>query len=103
MKKLILTLITFFILLSCKSPVEQSKYNIKKKYFDYDQIDYYFNNVDPKSVVSINDNAEKSELNSIKAGLIIGSMPRYLKDTTSINQLVNAGYIKKKALVAKNF
>nr|WP_288836346.1 hypothetical protein [uncultured Flavobacterium sp.] len=65
-----------------------------KKFFDYDEIEYWSNDFDGASVIDLYDNYFKSELDSFRAGVIVGNIPKSISDLTFINKLGEIGYSK---------
>jgi hypothetical protein len=85
MKYFVLISATLFMLMSCSG----------KKYFDYDNIDHYFNNFDENKIGDLYDNKSNTELDSTKFEVITGDIPADLSDLTFINKLESIGYTKK--------
>lgn len=96
---LILFAITF---LSCnkrpKSNENSTSTNQKvgEKFFDYDEIDYYKIDFDEEKIDELYDNQSKTEIDSIKMGIILDDIPSNISDLTFINKLENIGYKKSK-------
>ena len=104
MKKLHLLIILTLTLLGCTTSTVKSEANIEKaqyevvtgkKYFDYDQIDHYFNDFDDRNFLILTDNQFKSALDSIKGGVLIGQIPMHINDTSFIDKLTKIDYVKK--------
>ncbi|MES2284891.1 MAG: hypothetical protein V4547_04320 [Bacteroidota bacterium] len=66
----------------------------KKEFFDFDHIDYYFNNYDKSKLSLLYDNKSKSELDSLKMGIIRGHIPTNISDSSFIAKLEQIGYNK---------
>lgn len=102
MQKLLLISTLIFILLSCKTSTKneneksytKEKVVFGKKFFEYDQIDHYYNNFDDRNFIELNDNQSKSELDSIKGGVLIGLLPRTIKDSSFIERLPKIDFIR---------
>jgi hypothetical protein len=92
------------ILLSCRQKTETVKEatkNLKsgntkigKKFFEYDEIEYYTNAIDEGNIEKLYDNQSKSVLDSLKMGVILGEIPTTISDLAFIDQLVKIGYQK---------
>jgi len=80
-----------FLLLSCQTKIESNS----KQYFDFDNIEYYYNDFDRKKLLELSKNESNSELDSIKFGVIVGEVPNELTDTTFVDKLERIGYSKK--------
>ncbi|WP_276135142.1 hypothetical protein [Polluticoccus soli] len=74
-----------FVVLSCNNRSVQSS-----KYFDYDGIDYYFNDFD-EDEIELLDNP-KTELDTIKNRVILGDIPLSMNDLSFVNKLEKIGY-----------
>jgi hypothetical protein len=92
------------ILFSCHQTtetVQESTKNLKsgntkigKKFFEYDEIEYYTNVIDEENIDKLYDNQSKSVLDSLKMGVILGEIPTSISDLAFIDQLVKIGYQK---------
>ena len=71
-----------------------------KQFFKFDAIDYYFNNYDEEKLGELFDNESKSELDSIKKGIIIGEIPSGIDDLSFISYLTKTGYAKSTPVCA---
>jgi PhoPQ-activated pathogenicity-related protein len=69
MKTTVYFIIFCFTLRSCQSSSEHAN-ETSNKYFDYDQIDYYYSNIDDQESLEISTNKSKSEIDSFKYGII---------------------------------
>lgn len=63
-----------------------------KKFFDYDEIEYYFCNYDEAKIDEFYDNQSRSAFDSIKMGVILSDMPQTINDLTFISKLKKIGY-----------
>ena len=86
MKNIILFLT--IILLSCNSKGE--------KYFEYDEIEYYKNEIEEDQIGELYDNQKKSTIDSLKMGVILGEIPNSISSTEFIQHLKSFGYTKSK-------
>ena len=73
-----------------------------QKFFEFDEIDYYFNDYDENNMMELSDNVSRSELDSLKEGFIIGDIPHSMSDLSCLDKLVNVGY-KKKSIEKSKF
>lgn len=71
---------------------EQIKKMTGKVFFDYDEIEYYFCNYEESKIGDLYDNQSKSELDSLKMGVILGHIPKSITDLNFINSLSKIGY-----------
>ena len=86
MKNIILFLT--IILLSCNSKGE--------KYFEYDESEYYKNEIEEDQIGELYDNQKKSTIDSLKMGVILGEIPNSISSTEFIQHLKSFGYTKSK-------
>lgn len=95
MKTLILLFLTIF-LFSCQSDSNNMNADNKagKLFFDYDAIDYYFNNIDELHSPELYDNHHTSADDSIRTKVIIGNTPKNIADLAFIDKLEAFGYSK---------
>lgn len=63
-----------------------------KFFFDYDEIAHYFCDYDESKIEDLYDNQSKSELDSLKMGIILGDIPKTITDLNFINSLSKIGY-----------
>jgi hypothetical protein len=63
-----------------------------KKYFEYDEILHFKNDVDEALIGDLYNN--KSKLDSLKFGVILDDIPKSIVDTTYLNILQDIGYTK---------
>lgn len=109
--RLTLTLtIFFFTFWGCNStterksePVDNSKKTnqlIEKKYFEYDEIDYYAIDFDESKIRDLYNNQSKTEIDSFKMGIILGDIPKSISDLDFIDKLAKVGY--NKAIIDKS-
>jgi len=99
---LIFTIISL-TLFSCSSKTDklknseittQSQKMNSKNFFDYDEIVYYFYNYDESKLQELYDNQSKSEIDSIKMGVILGRIPKDSSNLSFIDKLEKIGYTK---------
>lgn len=93
------------LMLSCNSTAPQKvaaitqsdKQNIiiGKKFFEYDAIDYYFNDFDEADINMLYENHSKSLIDSFKNGIVLEGIPNSLSDLEFIKYLPKIGYTKK--------
>ncbi|MFM2047660.1 MAG: hypothetical protein RI955_206 [Bacteroidota bacterium] len=79
---------------------KQTSKVLGKKYFDYDEIVYYFNNIEEDKLSELYDNQSKTEIDSFKMGIILGDIPESVSDLVFIDKLEKVGY--KKTLIDKS-
>ena len=100
MKKLLLILIPL-VFVCCNSSSDRSKEDSPGKqfetsagrnFFDYDEIDYYFSRYGDMDVVRLDENRSRSEIDSLKVGVILGNTPKDISDTLFISKLETLGY-----------
>jgi hypothetical protein len=65
-----------------------------EKFFEYDTIDYYSNNIDEWKTGDLYDNQSKSEIDSFRMGIILGDIPNSVSDLFFIDKLEKVGYKK---------
>jgi len=80
----------------------EAKSHSVKKYFDYDQIDHYFNDFDNNKSLELIDNRNTTPIDSIKAGVLLSGIPKTIDDTLFITQLEKAEF-KKNVISAEEF
>lgn len=73
---------------------EATKQVIGKKFFEYDAIDYYKTDFEESKIGELYDNKSKSEIDSLKMGIILGHIPNSISDLTFIEKLEKVGYKK---------
>ena len=79
---------------------EETKQLIAKKFFEYDEIDYYKKDFDESKIGELYENKSKSEIDSLKMGIILGDIPNNISNLTFIENLAKVGY--KKTLIDKS-
>lgn len=79
---------------------KSTKQVIGRKFFIYDSIDYYTNDIDESKTLDLYDNKSKSEIDSFKMGVILGDIPNSISDLEFIDKLSNLGY--KKTTIEKS-
>ena len=67
-----------------------------EKYFEYDEIEYYQNEIEEDQIEELYDNQKKSVKDSLKMGVILGEIPKSITDTNFIDNLKSFGYTKSK-------
>ncbi|CEJ71509.1 hypothetical protein BN1195_03858 [Chryseobacterium oranimense G311] len=106
MKKLFPVVILLFI--NCKDQkqnitsdpkIEQSvmseiKYG--KKFFDYNEIDYYQIETKEDEITKLDQNQGKSKIDKLKYDLVIGETPESINDLDFLNYMDKVGYLMKK-------
>ena len=115
MKNIILLLT--IILFSCNSKIEKQTENVEKqnaeniikepkitggKYFEYDEIEHYSNEIDEDDAIELNLLKKKSSNDSLKREVILGLTPKTIFDLNFINSLEKFGY-KKSIVNQKKF
>lgn len=94
----------FFILYGCNTATENHVVAHDKlksteqvtgnSFFEYDSVDYYFNEFNESEIGDLFDNQYKSEIDSFKMGIILGDIPKDISDLSFINTLKKNGYKK---------
>ena len=107
MKNIIFLLV--ILLFSCNSKKETKAENSEKqnvenvikepkitgeKYFEYDEIEYYQNQIEEDQIGELYDNQKKSVKDSLKMQVILGETPNSISDTNFIDNLKSFGYTK---------
>jgi hypothetical protein len=69
------------------------------KYFEYDELIHYKNDFDENKIGELYDNQDKSDLDSLKMGVILNDTPKSINDTTFLKKLETFGY--KKSIISK--
>jgi hypothetical protein len=104
MKKI--PLLIFIILISCNSKITEKvgqkgeviTYEKPKitgeKYFDYDEIVHYKNEIEEEKIGDLVDNQKKSKIDSLKMGIILGRIPTKITGEDFLKQLESIGYVK---------
>jgi hypothetical protein len=105
MRPIPMLIIFCLTLLSCNSTTDKKKEtvdNLKtteqaigKKFFEYDEIDYYSTDFDESKIGDLYDNQSKTEIDSFKMGIILGDIPKNISDLPFIDKLATIGYKKK--------
>jgi len=99
------------ILFSCHQKTEtvmEATKNLKsgntkigKKFFEYDEIDYYTNAIDEGNIEKLYDNQSKSVLDSLKMGVILGEIPTTISDLAFMDKLDKISYRKSSIAESK--
>jgi hypothetical protein len=87
MGKLSILLAVMIVFGQCTSPAG-------KKFFDYDEINYYTIDFPEEKMLELIKNQSRSKLDSIKEGVILGSIPKDITDLSFINNLKKIGFRK---------
>ncbi len=64
------------------------------RYFDFDELLHYRTDFEESRIRELSENEHKSELDSLKSGVLLGSIPNSLTDVTFIKNLSAFGYRK---------
>lgn len=104
MKQISILTILCLTILGCNSTTEKesgqvdnsksTKQVIGRKFFEYDAIDYYSNDIDESKIGDLYDNQSKSEIDSFKMEIILGDIPKSISDLDFIDKLAKVGYKK---------
>lgn len=65
-----------------------------QKFFAFDEIEHYFNDFDETLLKDLYENKSKSELDSLKEGVITGDIPKDMADLSFIDKLEQLGFNK---------
>jgi len=87
MSRKLLFLFVALVLFGCKGSAGE-------KFFDYDQIDYYYNDVSDSILSAFPDKGATSDLDSLKSVVIAGHTPESLSDLYFIDKMSKIGYHK---------
>ena len=106
-KTLCFLILTVIISCNSKNKIEKDSSNFTQKdtiskeikitgnkYFDYDKLEYYNLKLDEEDLSKLYDNQEKSEIDSLKMGIIMRNSPKSLADSSFIKVLKQIGYTK---------
>ncbi|AFR34854.1 hypothetical protein B739_0247 [Riemerella anatipestifer RA-CH-1] len=103
--------LTTILIFSCNSKTETKVENVEKhnieivirepkitgeKYFEYDEIEYYKNEIEEDQIGELYDNQKKSVKDSLKKEVILGETPKSISDTNFVDNLKSFGYTKSK-------
>lgn len=91
MKFIISSLCFLVFFIGCNT---SGKHRVAKKFFDYDAVDYYFNDFDPNKMLDLIDNRRRSESDSFAFGIMMKNIPRGIADSSFIGQVERIGYKK---------
>ena len=72
-----------------------------KKFFDYDEIDYYKCDFAEEKLKEFYDDKPHTLLDSLKEGVLLGDLPKNETDTLFIESLAQMGYKKQKLDASK--
>lgn len=67
-----------------------------KKFFDYNEIDYYQIETKEDEITELDQNQGKSKIDKLKYDLVIGETPESINDLDFLNYMDKVGYLKKK-------
>jgi hypothetical protein len=84
-----IAIILILLLCSCKSRDKS------KDFFDFDTVEHYSSNFDEFKIGNLYDNKKKSEMDSFREGIILGSIPLNISDTSFLEKLEKLGYERK--------
>lgn len=70
------------------------KQTFGKKFFDYDQVDYYYNPIGDYKSGELIDNKSKSVIDSFAYGVVLQHIPKDISDTSFVQKLEKIGYTK---------
>ena len=79
------------LLVSCTHQADKGK-----KFFDYDRIDHYQSDFDEKDIGKLSKMEGNSVEDLIKNGVLLGSTPKDISDTSFIDYLEKIGFKKEK-------
>lgn len=88
MRSILILTIFSLVLASCKKQ--------GKKFFDYDEVDYYFVSLDDSKISKLFRNEYNSASDSLVAQVIAGGIPKSITDLSFIEMLEQWGYQKRK-------
>lgn len=66
----------------------------KKKFFEFDAIDYYNSDLEESKIDDLSDNKSMSGIDSLNMEIILGDVPKDLSDLAFIDNLHKIGYKK---------
>ncbi|WP_449401287.1 hypothetical protein [Chryseobacterium wanjuense] len=67
-----------------------------KKFFEYDQIDYYQIDFHEDQITELDNNQKNSKAGKLKYELIVDETPKDINDLEFLNYMSKIGYLKKK-------
>jgi hypothetical protein len=89
-------IICILVISGCSSKGDRTdNKKLIERYFDYDNIDYYFNDFNEDSIEELYSRQSRSDLDSLRAGIILGTIPNDTTDLTFIDKLGTIGYTKE--------
>jgi len=95
MKQFQLFAFVFILITSCSTTSSNDKLQkTGKKYFEYDQIDHYFNNFDERKLPEVANKYGTKE-DTIRATVLWGKVPTSLMDTNFVKNLDGSEYKKR--------
>lgn len=93
MKQLLNLTILCVFLNSCSFEKKEEKaQKVGKSYFDYDKIEYYFNDFDESKEKELWGKENKSAIDSLKMSLLSGNTPKNLNDLSFLEKIQDAEY-----------
>lgn len=99
--KLPIYILYFFVAVLILGCNERRPNQTGRKFFNYDEIEYYFGNYDEEKIGELYDNQSRSPFDSIKMGVVLGDIPQSINDLTFISKLKKIGYTYHKVDSAK--
>lgn len=108
MKHLFLICICGLLYISCntlvkKNTIENAQITVAKAvvpYFDYDEIIYYYNDISDSAVEILLDAQLKSQMDSIKYHVVLGSAPKDMYSLDILQTLESIGY--KRTIISES-
>lgn len=99
MRQYLLIVLIIFSHLGCnleheRSNVSNDTFSKQKKHFEYDAIEHYSQDIDDLAIDQLYSNQEKTGIDSIKFGIILGNLPERISDFNLEPILAEAGYKK---------
>lgn len=77
-------------------PSVMSEIKYGKKFFDYNEIDYYHIETKENEIIELDQNQDKSKIDKLKYHLIYDTIPKNINDLDFLNYMDKIGYLKKK-------
>lgn len=95
MKQFQLFVFAFILITSCSTTSSNNKLlKVGKKYFEFDQIDHYFNNFDVTKFSDVANNLKTKE-DTLRNTILLGNIPKNISDTSFIKNLDGSEYKKR--------
>lgn len=95
MRAVLLLLVFCLTFLGCNRSKESSLSSEQKlgnAFFEYDEIDYYFNNYDESKMIELENNSSNSEIDSLKYGVLLVDIPKDINDLGFVSKLEEMGF-----------